>query len=57
MYAIRSYYVLGGTILSDGLFGIAALRPTDLLGTGIGDSVGNAVFWSLGLNLIRNNFV
>jgi len=43
---------LGGTILSDGLFGIAALRPTDLLGTGIGDSVGNAVFWSLGLNLI-----
>lgn len=43
---------LGGTLLSDGPFGIAALRPTDLLATGIGDPVGNAVFWSLSLNLL-----
>lgn len=43
---------LGGTLLSDGPYGIAALRPTDLLGTGIGDPVGNAVFWSLCLNLL-----
>ncbi|GAB4367556.1 MAG: hypothetical protein Kow00128_12180 [Deltaproteobacteria bacterium] len=43
---------LGRGILSAGPFGIAALRPTDLLGTGIGDPVGNAVFWSLSLNLL-----
>jgi len=43
---------LGGAILSEGPFGVAALRPSDLLGTGIGDPVGNAVFWSLGLNLL-----
>jgi PAS domain S-box-containing protein len=39
-------------ILAHGPFGVALLRPTDFLGAGIGDPVGNAVFWSLFLNLI-----
>jgi PAS domain S-box-containing protein len=39
-------------VLAQGPLGIALLRPTDFLGAGIGDPVGNAVFWSLFLNLI-----
>jgi PAS domain S-box-containing protein len=43
---------VGGAILKDGAFGIAALAPTRLLGLGIADPVGNAVFWSLFLNCL-----
>jgi PAS domain S-box-containing protein len=42
--------LLDGSLLADGPLGIVSLRPTDLLGVGIGDPVGNAVFWSLFLN-------
>ncbi len=42
---------LSPSLLSNGPFGIAILRPTDFLSAGIGDPVGNAVFWSLFLNL------
>ena len=43
---------LDPSILAHGPFGAALLRPTDLLGAGIGDPVGNAVFWSLFLNVL-----
>ncbi|MBI5575827.1 MAG: PAS domain S-box protein [Deltaproteobacteria bacterium] len=43
---------VGGGILADGPFGIAVLAPTRLLGLGIADPVGNAVFWSLFLNCL-----
>jgi PAS domain S-box-containing protein len=43
---------VGGDILARGPFGIAALIPTRLLGVEAVDPVGNAVFWSLFLNVI-----
>lgn len=44
--------VISAAVVRDGPFGIAVLRPTDFLGVGIGDPVGNAVFWSLVPNAI-----
>ncbi len=43
---------LSAAFVSAGPFGVAALRPTDFLAAGIGDPVGNAVFWSLFLNVL-----
>ncbi len=44
--------IVGESLLSRGPFGIAALRPTGLLGIAGADPVGNAVFWSLFLNVV-----
>ncbi|MBI5419317.1 MAG: PAS domain S-box protein, partial [Deltaproteobacteria bacterium] len=43
---------VGGAILTEGPFGIAALIPTRLLHVEVMDPVGNAVFWSLFLNCL-----
>ncbi|RJP19787.1 MAG: PAS domain S-box protein [Deltaproteobacteria bacterium] len=43
---------LDPSFVANGPFGIALLRPADLLSAGIGDPVGNAVFWSLFLNVL-----
>jgi PAS domain S-box-containing protein len=43
---------LAPSFVADGPFGIALLRPADFLSAGIGDPVGNAVFWSLFLNVL-----
>ncbi|MCL5965844.1 MAG: ATP-binding protein [Deltaproteobacteria bacterium] len=44
--------ILSPGVTERGPFGLAVLRPTDVLGIGIGDSIGNAVFWSLFLNVL-----
>jgi len=43
---------MGGRLLEHGPFGIAALVPTRLFGVEAVDPVGNAVFWSLFLNVL-----
>ncbi len=42
--------IVGDAVLVHGPFGLAALRPTALLGIAGADPVGNAVFWTLFLN-------
>ncbi len=44
--------IVAGGIVERGPFGIAALRPTGLLGIAGADPVGNAVFWTLFLNAV-----
>jgi len=44
--------VAAGGIIDGGPFGIAALRPTALLGIAGADPVGNAVFWTLFVNVL-----
>ncbi len=44
--------IVGGQVLERGPFGIAALRPTGILGIAGADPVGNAVFWTLFVNVL-----
>ncbi|WP_430475722.1 NahK/ErcS family hybrid sensor histidine kinase/response regulator [Thalassospira lucentensis] len=44
--------LLPASILTDGPFGIAILRPQALLGVGIEDTLTHGVVWSLGMNFI-----
>ncbi|MGE5664364.1 MAG: sensor histidine kinase [Deltaproteobacteria bacterium] len=44
--------IVSGAILERGPFGVAALRPTGLLGIASADPVGNAVFWTLFVNVL-----
>lgn len=45
-------FILSETVIRDGLFGIAVLRPQNLLGVGIEDPLVHAVFWSIGMNVL-----
>lgn len=44
--------IVSASLTERGPFGLGSLRPTDFLGIGIGDPVGNAVFWSLFANVL-----
>lgn len=43
-------FILSQTTITNGLFGIAALRPYGLLGLDVSDPLVHAVSWSIGLN-------
>ena len=45
-------FILSSAVLSEGPFGIAALRPRALFGSDWSDPLVHSVFWSLSLNLI-----